>query len=472
MTPTTMERIFCVILAAGLGKRLGGDIPKAITQTRQGALIDLVLSGLAELRPEKTVIVVGHKSELVEQHIAQSLAAKGHSIEFAYQEQQLGTGHAVRCALPHLAGCSGSVVLSYADHPLFTRETLSHFVSYHTFKQSTLTMLSFNAAPPNSYGRIVRDAQGRVARITEAKDCNPEELLIAEVNSGVYLVDSAFLKPAVESLEDNNAQKEYYLTDIVEKAVKEGQRVAAFPLGDPREAAGVNNLADLHFVNSVLAARQIAELQAAGVYFVDPRSCEIDASVTIASGARIGPGVQLRGKTAIGAGVVVEGSSLIIDTLVHDRAQIRLGSRVEGATIGEETTVGPCAHVRPGTVIGKHVRIGNFVELKNAHLADGAKASHLTYLGDCSVGESANIGAGTIICNYDGYKKSKTTIGRDVFVGSNSCLVAPVKLGDGSLVAAGSVVTQDVPGDALALGRAPQVNKEGWARRRREALKK
>jgi len=468
----TMEKIFCVILAAGLGKRLGGDIPKAIAETRQGALLDLVLSGLSELKPAKTVIVVGHKRELIEQHIAKSAAAKGHSIEFAYQEQQLGTGHAVRCALPHLAGCSGSVVLSYADHPLFTKETLSHFVSYHAFKQSTLTMLSFNAPPPNGYGRIVRDAKGQVVRITEARDCNPEELLISEVNSGVYVVDSAFLKPAVESLENNNAQKEYYLTDLVEKAVKEGQRVTAFPLGDPREAAGVNNLADLHFVNSVLADRQIAALQAAGVHFVDPRSCEIDSAVTIAPGAKIGPGVQLRGKTSIGAGVVIEGSALLIDTVVHERAEIRLGCRIEAATIGEETSVGPCAHVRPGTVLGKHVRIGNFVEVKNAHLADGAKASHLTYLGDCSVGEESNIGAGTITCNYDGYKKSKTTIGRGVFVGSNSCLVAPVDLGDGALVAAGSVVTQDVPADALALGRAPQVNKAGWARRRREALER
>jgi bifunctional UDP-N-acetylglucosamine pyrophosphorylase/glucosamine-1-phosphate N-acetyltransferase len=465
-----MEKIFCVILAAGLGKRLGGDSPKAIAQTRQGALLDLVLSGLSELKPEKTVIVVGHKRELIEQHVAQSVAAQSHSIEFAFQEQQLGTGHAVRCALPHLAGCSGSVVLSYADHPLFTKETLSHFVSYHTFKQSTLTMLSFTAPPPNGYGRIVRDAQGRVARITEAKDCNPEELLISEVNSGVYVVDSAFLKPAVESLENNNSQQEYYLTDIVEKAVKEGQRVTAFPLGDPREAAGVNNLADLHFVNAVLADRQIAALQAAGVYFVDPRSCAIDPAVTVAPGATIGPNVQLRGTTSIGAGVVIEGSALLIDAVVHPRAEVRLGCRIEGATIGEETTVGPCAHVRPGTVLGKHVRIGNFVEVKNATLSDGAKASHLTYLGDCTIGESSNIGAGTITCNYDGYKKSKTTIGRGVFVGSNSCLVAPVTLGDGALVAAGSVVTVDVPADALALGRAPQVNKEGWAKRRREAL--
>lgn len=467
-----MEKVFCIILAAGLGKRLGGDLPKAIVKTHRGALIDLVLGGLAALRPEKTVIVVGHKRELVEQHVAQSETAKGHKIEFAHQAEQLGTGHAVRCALPHLVGINGTVVISYADHPLFTHGTLTHFTNYHTFKKSTLSMISFSAPPPNGYGRIIRNPAGAVIRITEAKDCNPEELLISEVNSGIYAVDSAFLKPAVESLEPNNAQKEYYLTDIVAKAAREGQTVSAFLLGDAREAAGVNNRSDLTFINSVLAERHVSELVASGVEFVDAKSCWIDPEVTVAPTATIGPHVQLRGKTSIGPGAEIEGSSLLIDTEVHARAQVRLGSRVEGAVIGEETTVGPCAHVRPGTVLGKHVRIGNFVEVKNATLADGAKASHLTYLGDCEIGEDSNIGAGTITCNYDGYKKSHTSIGRGVFVGSNSCLVAPVRLGDGSLVAAGSVVTQDVPQDALALGRATQVNKTDWAKRRRDALER
>lgn len=465
-----MEKTFCVILAAGLGKRLGGDRPKAVAQTRQGALIDLVLSSLKLLAPQKTIIVVGHKRELVEQHIATSDAAKGHSIEFVVQEEQLGTGHAVRCALPALVDCNGTVVISYADHPLFRAESLEHFVQFHNFKKATLSMISFNTPPPNGYGRVVRDSAGNVLRITESKDCNPEELLITEVNSGIFAVDSAFLKPAVEGLTNENAQKEYYLTDIVSKAVDEGQQVVAFPLGNPREAAGVNNQTDLHFVNSVLASRQISGLQESGVMFVDPQSVQIDPQVSIAAGARIGPQVQLLGKTTIASGVTIEGSSLLLDAEVHSGAQIRLGSRIEGAVIGEETTVGPCAHVRPGVVLGKHVRIGNFVEVKNATLADGAKASHLTYLGDCTIGTDTNIGAGTITCNYDGYKKSQTTIGSNVFVGSNSCLVAPVTLGDGSLIAAGSVVTRDVPEDSLAVGRAQQNNKDGWAKKRRGLL--
>ena len=465
-----MEDIFCVILAAGLGKRLGGENPKAITVTRDGALIDLVLTSLATLKPKKTIIVTGHKRELIEQHVATSHAAKGHTIEFAFQSEQLGTGHAAQCALPNLAGSNGTVVLTYADHPLFTAQTLQHFLSYHTHKKATLSMISFSAPPPNGYGRIIRGSKHEVLGITEAKDCNPEELLITEVNSGVYAVDSAFLKPALDSLTNNNAQKEFYLTDIVAKAAKEGQVVCAFPLGDAREAAGVNDRADLAFVNSILAARHIRKLEGAGVIFESPASCSIDATVSIQPGARIGPNVQLRGSTSLAEDVVIEGSSLIIDSKLARGAVVKLGCRIEGAIIGAETGVGPFAHIRPGTDLGEHVRIGNFVETKNAKLEDGAKASHLTYLGDCSVGSETNIGAGTITCNYDGYSKHKTTIGRDVFIGSNSCLVAPIAIGDGALIAAGSAVTKDVPADALALGRATQTNKEGWAKTRRAAL--
>lgn len=466
------DHTYCVILAAGLGKRLGGDSPKALASTRAGALIDLVLRGLEPLKPAKTIVVVGHKRELLEKHLASSPAAAHHSIETVYQDQQLGTGHAVRCALPALVGCKGTVILTYADHPLFRPETLRHFLEYHRYKKSTLTMISFQTPPPNGYGRIIRGSSNQVLRITEAKDCSPEELLIPEVNSGVYAVDSSFLKPAIDSLENKNSQGEYYLTDIVERASKEGQTVNAFPLGDPKEAAGVNTLSDLAFVNRVLQERFLQRLQSSGVIFDDLSSCSIDESVTIEPGARIGPHVQLKGTTTIAASVVLEGSSLIISSGIGPSAHIKLGSRIEDSTIGAESSVGPFANVRPGTILGAHVRVGNFVEVKGSTLHDGAKASHLTYLGDCIVGEETNIGAGTITCNYDGYRKSKTTIGKDVFIGSNSCLVAPVTIGDGSLIAAGSVITEDVPADALALGRARQEIKSSWAKKRRDLLSK
>jgi bifunctional UDP-N-acetylglucosamine pyrophosphorylase/glucosamine-1-phosphate N-acetyltransferase len=465
-----MEQLCCVILAAGLGKRLGGDYPKALANTRSGALIDLALESLAPLSPLKTVVVVGHKKELIEQHLATSAASKGHAIETILQPEQLGTGHAVRCALPALAGFTGTVILTYADHPLFTHETLKHFVAYHCFKKSTLTTISFRAPPPNGYGRIVRGDKNEILRITEAKDCNPDELLINEVNSGVYAVDSSFLKPAIETLQNNNSQKEYYLTDIVEKAVKEGQTVCAFPLGDPQESAGVNTVADLAYVNKVLERRHIRTLELAGVLFDDQSSCSIDSTVVLKAGARVGPQVQLRGRTVVETGAKLEGSSLIIDSVIGPDVTIKLGSRVEGAVIGKESSVGPFANIRPGTSLGAGTRIGNFVEVKNAILRDGAKASHLTYLGDCSIGEDSNIGAGTITCNHDGYSKATTTIGKGVFIGSNSCLVAPVTVGDGALVAAGSVITHDVPADALALGRAKQEIKGGWAATRRSRL--
>lgn len=465
-----MEQICCVVLAAGIGKRMGGDLPKAITRTRERALIDHVLDSLSLLKPTKTVIVVGHKRELLEKHLASSPSASGHALEFAVQERPLGTGDAVRAALPAVGAFRGTVVITYADHPLFTPETLRDLVAFHAFKKATVTMLTFQVPPPNGYGRIIRHDKGNILRITEAKDCTPEELLTREVNSGVFAVDSSFLRPAVDSLEPNNAQGEYYLTDIVEKAAKEGQTVAAFPLGNAEEAAGVNSPAELHFVNDVLKRRHVAALRESGVIFDDPASCLLDATVAVEPGAHIGPNVQLRGKTSIGAGAIIEGTSLIIDSHVAPGALIKLGSRVEGASIGELSTVGPFANVRPGTVLGREVRVGNFVETKSTIMHDGAKASHLTYLGDCTVGENANVGAGTITCNYDGHRKAETSIGKGAFIGSNTALVAPVAVGDGAIVAAGSVITRDVPKDALGVARARQDNKDGWARARREQL--
>ncbi len=450
---------------------MGGELPKALVETREMPLIDHVLVSLRAIKPAKTIVVTGHKRQALESHLANSPAATGHTLEFAFQAEQLGTGDAVKSALPCLGDFKGTVILTYADHPLFTASTLQRLIDYHNFKKATLTMLTFRCTTTNSYGRIVRNAStGAVSQIREAKDCNPEELLIQEVNSGVYAVDSSFLTPAVEALTNNNAQKEYYLTDIVEKAANEGQTVVAFPLADANEAAGVNNPSDLHFVNSILAQRHLSSLIEAGVFFDNPHTCDIDHSVSIAAGVRIGPNVQVRGKTSIAAGATIEGTSLIIDSSIGADATIKLGTRIENATVGEGASVGPFAHLRPGTALGNEVKIGNFVETKNATLAAGAKASHLTYLGDCTVGRDTNIGAGTITCNYDGYKKSRTTIGEGVFIGSNSALVAPVTIGDNALVAAGSVITRDVQPESLAVSRAKQENKEGWAARRKRLL--
>lgn len=467
-----MEKISCIILAAGVGKRMGGDRPKALTSTREKPLIDHALDALAPLKPERTIIVTGHKREMLEAHLASSKSAAAHNIVYAVQEEQLGTGHAVKCALPSLEDFKGTVVVTYADHPLFTASTLSLFLRYHTEKNATLTMIAFKAPVPNNYGKVIRSDKNEVLRITEAKDCTVSESLIEEANSGIYAVDSAFLAPAVNALENNNAQKEYYITDIVEKASKEGQRVEAFPLPDAQEAGGVNNPAELFAVNRILEMRQIRSLIQAGVTIVDPDSLFIDAEVSVAPGVVVGPNIQIRGKTEIAAGVHLEGTQVIIDSSIAANAFIKLGCRIEGSQVGPECAVGPFAHLRPGTVLGADCKVGNFVETKNALLSKGAKASHLTYLGDCTVGEESNIGAGTITCNYDGYKKSKTTIGAGVFVGSNSALVAPITIGDGALVAAGSTLTKSVPANALGIVRAEQKVKEGWAKKRRDLLEK
>ena len=451
---------------------MGGDRPKALTPTREKPLIDHALDALAPLKPEKTIIVTGHKRETLEAHLASSVSAKHHNIEYAFQDAQLGTGHAVKCALPSLEGFKGTVVITYADHPLFLADTLSLFLKYHLEKNATLTMIAFKAPVPNNYGKVIRSDKQHVVRITEAKDCTVIESLIEEANSGIYAVDSSFLAPAVNALENNNAQKEYYITDIVEKAAKEGQRVEAFPLPDAQEAGGVNTPNELYAVNRILEMRQIQSLLQAGVTIIDPNSLFIDSEVSIASGVVIGPNVQLRGKTTIESGAQLEGTQVIINSTIGANVFVKLGCRIEDSAIGAECTVGPFAHLRPGTVLGTDCKIGNFVETKNAQLSRGAKASHLTYLGDCTIGEESNIGAGTITCNYDGYKKSKTTIGAGVFVGSNSALVAPVTIGDGALVAAGSTITKSVPADSLGIVRAEQEIKEGWAKKRRTLLEK
>jgi len=365
------------------------------------------------------------------------------------------------------------VLIVYADAPLIRGETLKLFLDYHLFKKATVSLISFTSPYPNPYGRIIRNrVSGDVEQIVEAKDCNIEELLIDEVNSGIFAVDSSFLKPAIDSLKNDNAQKEYYLTDIVGKATKEGQRVTGFKLHDSNEALGVNTPSELETVNRILAQRRISNLIDDGVLFDDPGSCFIDAGTALAPSASIGPNVQLRGQCKIEAGVIIEGTAIVINSYIKKGAHIRLGCRIEDSIIGENTVVGPFAHLRPGTVLGNEVKVGNFVETKNAKLADGAKASHLTYLGDCTVGENTNIGAGTITCNYDGYKKSTTTIGKDVFIGSNSALVAPVTLNDGVTIGAGSVITKDIPEYALALTRPELTVREGWSKKKRQTSQK
>jgi bifunctional UDP-N-acetylglucosamine pyrophosphorylase / glucosamine-1-phosphate N-acetyltransferase len=389
-------------------------------------------------------------------------------VHFAHQAEQKGTGHATACALPELRNFRGTVLILYGDVPLISRETLQQFLTLHEARRSTVSLISFVTSALGRYGRIIRDSSGQhVAKVVEARDCDPRELLINEVNAGVYAVDSAFLEPALKDLSSNNSQGEYYLTDIVERANKEGQTVCVYLAPDAEEFLGVNTRSDLAHVNEVLVRRRIERVIESGVTVKDRRSVYIGPEVVIGVGSVLGPQVYLYGKTSLAEGVVVEGSCYLVDCKVEKQAQLRFGIRAEGSIIGTEAKIGPFAHLRPGTILDERVKVGNFVETKNAHLHADVSASHLTYLGDCEVGSATNIGAGTITCNYDGFTKFKTTIGENVFIGSNTCLVAPITIESGATIGAGSVLQEDLPANALGLTRAPLKVKENYNRRRK-----
>lgn len=447
-------------------------------RTSENRLISHVLEAVVPLAPRRIVIVTGHKRELVEEAVKEHLLAAGNlsaktAVSFALQNEQLGTGHAAKCALVGLSGFSGIVLILYGDTPLLKTDTISSLIQFHRSKKATITLLTAKLADPAAYGRVIRtSSDGDVTAVIENRDCSPQQRLIREINVGVYAVDSAFLGPALESIENNNSQREYYLTDIIAKAHREGQTIAGYETLDPAEALGVNDQADLSIINGHLNKARLLALQRSGVSLIDPSSVYLDPQVTIMPSAQIGPNVQLLGNTSIGERVILEGSAWLRDCEIADGAHLKFGVRAEEAKIGRDCAIGPFAHLRPGTVLDAECKIGNFVETKNARLGKDAKASHLTYLGDCEIGESSNIGAGTITCNYDGYKKSKTTVGKNVFIGSNTSLVAPVEIEDGATVGAGSVITKTVEKDSLAFTRAPQVSKAGWSARKRKLVTK
>ncbi len=454
------EKISVIILAAGLGKRLGRDVPKALVKTREKSLIFHILDAITPLEPENVIVVVGHMKEQVISQITsnyQSLAVK-----FANQDEQLGTGHAVKCALSEFNDISEKILVLCADTPLLETETLQALSELHDKSKATLSFLTLKAASANTYGRILRE-DGKLKEIKEHKDCSPLEKLCDETNPAVYMVDSAFLKPAVEGLENNNKQKEFYLTDIVARAVNEGQTVETLTLTNEKEFQGVNTESDLATVNKELSKRKVKELALEGVIFEDPDSVYIDSSVRIGKKTIIGPNVKLLEKTTISSDVQIEGNACFINTNIETGTFIRIGCRAEDVFIGKNCTIGPFVNLRPKTEISNNVRIGNFIETKNVKIGNDSKLPHLSYIGDAEIGKDVNIGAGTITANYDGVNKHKTTILDSASTGANSSLVAPITIGKNAYIAAGSVITKDVPNDALSVARGRQKNVEGWA---------
>ncbi|HEY6148809.1 MAG TPA: bifunctional UDP-N-acetylglucosamine diphosphorylase/glucosamine-1-phosphate N-acetyltransferase GlmU [Thermoanaerobaculia bacterium] len=449
-----------IVLAAGIGSRMRSSLPKVLHRVGGRPMLHAVLDTAETLSPVATVVVLGAARPRVEE------ALDGRRVSVATQDPPLGTGDAVRCALPAIGDEGGPVLVLSGDVPLLTAQTLSALLETRRAGELDLAFLSFRPPEPGAFGRVVRDSKGRVRRIVEARNATAREAKIGEVNAGVYCFAPEALARAIRALEKNPASGEYYLTDAVE-ILAAGGRVEAIALEDWREAWGINTRGDLAAAEEIERRRAIERALDGGVTILDPATARIGPRVRIAPDAVIHPFVCLEGDTQIGEGCEVFSFTRIADSRLEAGSSAGPHSDVEGATLAARSHAGPYSRVRPGSELGEEVRIGNFVETKNAKIGRGTKALHLSYLGDAEIGAGVNIGAGVITCNYDGERKHHTKIGEGAFVGSDSQLVAPVAVGKGAYVGAGSTITKDVPAGGLAITRAPQKNIEGWAERRK-----
>ncbi len=448
-----------IVLAAGKGTRMRSRTAKVLHPLLGRPLLGWVLEAAAALPAARRAVVVGHQAAEVERVLPPGF-------EPVLQRRVWGTGHAVRTARRAFAGAAEVLVLA-GDTPLLRAATLRALLAHHRRRRATVTLLSAELADPAGYGRIVRDGGGAVRGIVEHGDADAATRAVGEVNAGVYCFDRAFLERALGRLRAANRQEEYYLTDVVAAAARSGLRVEAVRAADPGEIAGVNDRVQLAAAAEVLRRRVLERLMRAGVAVEDPATTLVEPQVRVGRDAALLAGTRLEGATVVAPGCRVGPHAHLRDVRLGRGAQVLAFSVLEGAAVGPGCIVGPFARLRPGAVLGRGVRVGNFVELKKASLGAGAKAPHLSYLGDAAVGRRVNVGAGTITCNYDGYAKHRTEIGDGVFVGSDVQLIAPVRVGRGAIVGAGTTVTRDVPPDALAVSRVSQENVAGYAARRR-----
>lgn len=443
-----------VILAAGQGTRMRSALPKVLHPVAGKSMLGHVIDTARQLQPQSIQVVIGHGAEAVRERLAAP------DLNFILQAEQLGTGHAVAQALPALS--AERVLILYGDVPLIAAETLQRLLALVTDQQ--LGLLTVQLADPTGYGRIVRGADGQVEAIVEHKDANAAQRAISEGNTGILAVPGKRLADWLGRLSNSNAQGEYYLTDVIAMAVADGLVVATEQASDEMEVLGANDRIQLSQLERHYQYRAGRRLMAQGVTLIDPARFDLRGEVTVGRDVLIDINVILEGQVLIEDGVQIGANCVIKDSVLRQGAIVKANSHLDGAEVGEGAGCGPFARLRPGTVLGAKAHVGNFVELKNAKLGAGAKAGHLSYLGDAEIGARTNIGAGTITCNYDGANKFKTVLGEDVFIGSNSSLVAPLTLGDGATTGAGSTVTTDVPANTLAVGRAKQRNIEGWKR--------
>ena len=446
-----MTNIFAIVLAAGQGTRMKSKLYKVLHPVCGKPMVQHVVDHIGTLNVERIVTIVGHGAEMVKEQL-------GEQSEYVLQAEQLGTAHAVQQAEPILGTLEGTTLVVCGDTPLIRPETMKALFDYHTSQNAKATILTAVASDPTGYGRILRDAKGNVAQIVEQKDATEEQRKVTEINTGTYCFDNKALFEALKLVKNDNAQGEYYLPDVIEILQKQGEIVAAYVTDNFDETLGVNDRFALSQAEEIMRARINERHMRNGVTIINPATTHISADAVIGSDTVIQPGCIIEGNTVIGEDCVIGPNSHIVNSTIGHATTIH-SSVVLDSTVGNETAVGPFAHLRPASSLGDHVKVGNFVEVKKSKLGDNTKVSHLSYIGDAEVGDNCNIGCGTITVNYDGRNKFKTTIENDVFVGCNSNLVAPVTLGEGSFVAAGSTITKDVPADALALARARQENK-------------
>jgi bifunctional UDP-N-acetylglucosamine pyrophosphorylase/glucosamine-1-phosphate N-acetyltransferase len=453
--------IAAIVLAAGLGTRMRSERAKVLHELGGEPMIARTLRAIERFGPHPILIVVGHQAHEVE--AGARAAFPRADLAFALESEQRGTGDAARCgmrALPDDFG--GEVLIIYGDVPMISAETLAEFARAHRARRSKLSFITVKLADGGAYGRVIRDGGGEVSAIVEARDASPAELAIREINTGVYLVDAALLRELLAGLKADNAQREYYLTDIVALAKRGGVGVFGWCASNPADFANINSREELASMEAQIRETVNKKLMAAGVTFVDPNTAYISEQAEVGADTIIGPNVQIVGRCKIGRGVRIEGTAWLSNVTIGDRCHIKLGVRAEDCVIGEESEIGPFANLRAGTELEGHNRIGNFVETKKARFGSGAKASHLSYLGDAKIGRGTNVGCGVITVNYDGYDKHVTEIGDRCMVGCDTQLIAPVKVGSDVYVASGTTIVREVPDGSLVLSHHPQREKAGW----------
>jgi len=460
-----MQELGVILMAAGQGTRMRSSLPKVLHPVCGKPLFLHALTTARELHPKRVALVIGYRADRVRQ------AYSANDVSWVVQEQQLGTGHAVLCTQKAFDQFDGDLLILSGDVPLIRANTLHAMVEHHRRQRAALTLLTAFLDQPKGYGRILRDDRGALIGIVEEKDASDEQRKIREVNAGVYVVSARFVFAALSKVKNHNQQGEYYLPDVVAIGLDQGKIVETVRVGDAREMMGVNTREELAFMEKTLRESINKKWMLAGVTLKDPETTYIDEAVSIGRDTVIGPNTQLMGKTVIGERCRIDGSAFLTDAVVGEEVHLRFSVVMSDCRVARGAIIGPFAHLRPGTDLSADVHIGNFVETKEAKLGEGTKANHLTYLGDVTIGRDTNIGAGTITCNYDGFHKYRTAIGDRVQVGSDTTLVAPIKLGDDVYVATASTVRHDVPAGALVFNQREEQVREGWTEQKRRKMK-